>query len=129
MNARRQGDETPNSSVVSETIELLANSSFGCQIMDRIRRTVTKYLNDEKSHNAININIFQRMNHITDQLYEVEIVQPEIEDWEPIIVGFSILQYAKLRMLEHFYYFFEKFCDSDKFEEIEIDTDSLYLAL
>ena len=97
--------------------------------MDRIRRTVTKYLNDEKSHNAININMFQRMNHITDQLYEVELVKPEIEDWEPIIVGFSILQYAKLRMLEHFYYFFERFCDSDKFEEIEIDTDSLYLAL
>ena len=48
VNARRQGDENPNSSVVAETMKLLANSSFGYQIMDRSRHTVTKFLNDEK---------------------------------------------------------------------------------
>ena len=41
VNARRQGDENPNSSVVAETMKLLANSSFGYQIMDRSRHTVT----------------------------------------------------------------------------------------
>ena len=35
VNARRQGDENPNSSLVAETMKLLANSSYGCQIMDR----------------------------------------------------------------------------------------------
>ena len=68
------------------------------------------------------------MNHITDQLYEVELVKSEIEHREPIIMGFFILQYAKLRMLE-LYNFFKKFCDTDKYEELEMDTDSLYLAL
>ena len=29
MDARRQGDENPNSSVVAETMKLLANSSYG----------------------------------------------------------------------------------------------------
>ena len=29
VNARRQGDENPNSSVVAETMKLLANSSYG----------------------------------------------------------------------------------------------------
>ena len=67
--------------------------------------------------------------HITDQLYEVELVKSEIEHREPIIVGFFILQYAKLRMLELFYNFFKKFCDTDKYEELEMDTDSFYLAL
>ena len=42
---------------------------------------------------------------------------------------FFILQYAKLRVLELYYNFFRKFCDSDKYEELEMDTDSLYLAL
>ena len=42
--ARRQVDENPNSSVVAETMKLLANSSYGYQIMDRSRHTVTKYL-------------------------------------------------------------------------------------
>ena len=46
--ARRQGDENPISSVVAETIKLLANSSYGYQMMDRSRHTVTKYLTDEK---------------------------------------------------------------------------------
>ena len=34
-----------------------------------------------------------------------------------------------LRMLELYYNFFDKFCDVNKFEEIEMDTDPLYLAL
>ena len=42
VDARRQGDENPNSSVVAETMKLLANSSYGYQIMDRSRHTITK---------------------------------------------------------------------------------------
>ena len=41
----------------------------------------------------------------------------------------SNLQYAKLRRLELYYNFFNKFCDIDKYEELEMDTDSLYLDL
>ena len=99
VDARRQRDENPTSSVVAETMKLLANSSCGYQIMGRSRHTVTKYLSDEKTHSAINNKLFKRLNHITDQLYEVELVKPEIEHREPIIVGFFILQYAKLRLL------------------------------
>ena len=129
VDARRQGDENPNSSVVAEAMKPLANSSYGHQIMDRSRHTVTKYLSDEKTHSAINSKLFKRLNHITDQLYEVELVKSEIEHREPIIVGFFILQNAKLRMLELYYKFFKKFCDTNKYEELEMDTDSLYLAL
>ena len=56
VDARRQGDENPNSSVVAETMKLLANSSYGYQIMDLSRHTVTRYLTDEKTHSAINSN-------------------------------------------------------------------------
>ena len=129
VDARRQGDENPNSSFVAETMKLLANSSYGYQIMDRNRHTVTKYLTDEKTHSAINCKMFKRLNHITDQLYEVELMKTEIEHREPINVGFFILQYAKQRKLELYYNFFKRFCDTDKYEELEVDTDSLYLAL
>ena len=108
VDARRQGDKNPNSRVVAETMQLLANSSYGYQIMDRSRHTVTKYLSDEKTHSAINCKLFKRLNHITNQLHEVELVKSEIEQREPIIVGFFILQYAKLRMLELYYNFFKK---------------------
>ena len=63
--------------------------------MDRSQHTVTKYLTDEKTHSAINSKKFKRLNHITDQLYEVELVKSDIDYREPIIVGFFILQYAE----------------------------------
>ena len=58
VDARRQGDENPKSSVVSETMKLLANSSYGYQIMDRSRQTVTKCMTDEKTHSTINSKMF-----------------------------------------------------------------------
>ena len=129
VDARRQLDKNPISSVVAETMKLLVNSSYGYQIMDCSQPTVTKYLTVKKTQSAINSKMFQRPIHITDQLYEVELVKPEIEHREPIFVGFLILQYAKQTMLELYYSFFKKFCDTDKYEELEMDTDSLYLAL
>ena len=128
VSARREGDENPKSSVVAETMKLLASSSYSYQIMGHSRHTVTKFLSDEKTHGVVNTNFFKRLDHINDQLYEVQKAKAEIERREPIIVGFFILQYAKLRMLEPYYNFFERFCDVNKFEELEMDTDSLYLA-
>ena len=124
-----KGDENPNSSVVAETMKLLANSSCGYQIMDRCRHTVTKYLSVEKTHAAINSKQFKKLDHANNSLNEVELAKAQIEPKEPIIVGFFILQYAKLRMFELHYNFFKKLCDVDKLEDLETDTDSLYLAL
>ena len=129
VNARREGDENPDSSVVAVTMKLLGNSSYGYQIMDRSRHTETLYLNDEKMHKAINNRVFRRLNSVSTDIYEVELVKSTVEHRDPIIVGFFILQYAKLRMLELYYNFFDKICDVQKFEELEMDTDSLYLAL
>ena len=66
--------------------------------MDRSRHSLIIYLNDEKTHSAINKKLMNRLNFITDQLYEVELVKSETEHREPIIVGFFILQKAQLKM-------------------------------
>ena len=50
VDAKRKNDENLNASVVAERMNLLANSSYGYQIMDRSRHTVTKYLSDKKTH-------------------------------------------------------------------------------
>ena len=97
--------------------------------MDRSRHTVTKYLADEKTHAAINSNLFKKLDHVKNSLFEVELVKAQIEHKEPTIVWFFILQYATLRKLELYYNFCTRFCDVNKFEELEMDTDSLYLAL
>ena len=62
-------------------------------------------------------------------MYEVELAKARIEHKEQIIVGFFFLQYAKLQMLELYYNFFTRFRDVNKFQELEMDTDSRCLAL
>ena len=92
VDARRKNDGNPNSSVVAETKKLLANISYGYQIMDRSGHTVTKNLSDEKTHAAINSKLFKKLDHVNNSLYEVELAKAQIEHKEPIIVGFFILQ-------------------------------------
>ena len=96
--------------------------------MDRSRHTVTKYLSDEKTHAAINKKLFKKLDHLKNSLYEVGVAKAVIEHKEPITVGLFNLQFAKLRMLELYYNFFTRFCDVNKFKELKMDTDSLYVA-
>ena len=97
--------------------------------MDRSRHIVTKYLSDEKTHAANHSKLFRKLDHVNNSLDEVELAQAQIEHKEPAIVGFFNLQYAKLRTLELYYNFFTRFCDVNKFEELEMDTNLLYLDL
>ena len=87
VDARRQGDENPNTSVVAETMQLLANSFYGYQIMDRSRHNVMKNLADEKTHAPINRKLFKKLDHVNNAIYEVEQAKAQIEHKGPIVVG------------------------------------------
>ena len=97
--------------------------------MDRSRHSQTQYVGEATASTLINNKNFKDYNQITDQLFEVTNAKSKIVHKEPIVVGFFILQYAKLRMLELYYNFLDKYCDKSKFVEIEMDTDSLYMAM
>ena len=129
VDARREGDQNKESTVVAETMKLIGNSSYGYQIMDRSRHTNTKYVKGSQVDKFINNRFFKTMNELPEQIYEVEMSKSRIDNKEPINVGFFILQYAKLTMLQVKYNFFTPFCDKNKYELIEMDTDSLYMAL
>ena len=108
---------------------ILGNSSYGYQIMDRSRHSQTRFVKEATAATLINSKQFKDYNQINDDLFEVTSSKAKIVHKEPIVVGFFILQYAKLRMLELYYNFLDKFCDKKKFVEIEMDTDSLYMAM
>ena len=93
--------------------------------MDHSPHSITKFTIDEKTHAAVTSKMFKRLGHINDQLYEVNLAKSETKHKEPIILGVPILQYAKLKMLELYYNSLKTFCDTDKYEEMENDTDSL----
>ena len=68
--------------------------------MDRSQHTLTRYLNNEKTHAVIDSKLFKKLIHVKNALHYVELAKAEIEHKESLIVGFFILQYAKLRVLE-----------------------------
>ena len=47
----------------------------------------------------------------------------------PIQVAFGVLNHAKLRMLEFYYDFIDKYIDRNDYQYIYMDTDSAYMAL
>ena len=63
--------------------------------MDRNQNTVTSYFNDEKTYSSRIIKLSKRCHHYFNQLYEFELVKPEIEHKETFIVEFYILQCDK----------------------------------
>ena len=71
VDARRAGDENPLSAVVAEILKLLGNCSYGYQILDISKHTLTKYLGDKKTHKDINNQFFKKLNIVAKDLYEV----------------------------------------------------------
>ena len=94
VDARRAADESPQSSVVAETMKLLGHSFYGYQIMYRSRYTEINYLIVEKTNKAVNGKLFKRLSNAPNEQYEIEVVKSKTEHPEPIRVGFIILQYA-----------------------------------
>ena len=60
-------------------MKLLGNSSYEYKIMDRSRHTITKYVNVEKPHKAINEQMFTRLNTVEKDFFEVELLKSTIE--------------------------------------------------
>ena len=69
VDARKKGYDNSNSSVVAETMKFLANSSYGYQILDKSRHTITKYITDKKKTHAANKSKnFKKLDHENNSL-------------------------------------------------------------
>ena len=61
-----------------------------------------------------------------DQFYEIEAAKHRIKLDLPVQLGYFILQYAKLRMLQFYYDFLDTYVDRSNFEYLEMDTVRCY---
>ena len=128
-NARRDGDQG-GSTVVAETAKTVGNAGYGRFIMDVSRHENINYEQDEsKVCRAINSLFFRDLEEISEGVYELKSSKKKLKMNLPIQIGFFVYQYAKLRMLEFFYHCVDRFVYRSDFELLEMDTDSLYMAL
>ena len=127
---RKEGAKDPLKEAVAELFKLLGNSSYGSQLLDKEKYTVTKLVHGQRNAKMqVNDTRFQNLIPLGDECYEVSKLHKDIEMNLPIQIGFQILQLAKLRMLSFVYDFIMKYIHRDSFQIIQTDTDSLYLAL
>ena len=61
--------------------------------------------------------------------YEVQSCKKSIKLNLPIQVRFLVYQYAKLRMLQFYYDFLDKYLDRSDYQTCKMDTDSAYIAI
>ena len=71
---------------------------------------------------------FEDLEEIGDT-YKIESCKKDVKINRPFQVGIVVYQLAKLRMLQFYYNFLDKYSDRRDYELIHMDTDSMYFAL
>ena len=124
------GDKHPDKAIVGDTYKLLSNSSYGSILINKSKHCNINYMkNRHKIMNKVNSLNFKNLDKINNDLYEVETYKKKIVMDNPIQIGFFILQYAKLRMLEFYYDCLSTYLNPKSFDLCETDSDSIYMAI
>lgn len=64
-----------------------------------------------------------------EEFFEVEKAKKELRMNLPVQIGYYILQYGKLRMLQFYFDFLDRYVERENFAYCEMDTDAAYMAL
>ena len=127
--ARRTGDKEKDKALLGDIFKLLGNSGYGKLIEALERQTNVIYTKDEKVvDRALRSAYFSDLDEI-GEAYELESRKPRVTIRRPFQIGIAVYQLAKLRMLEFYYDFLDRYFDRKDFELIQMDTDSNYLAI
>ena len=128
--ARREADNDKNKKQLGDTAKLKGNSFYGKMIENLEKHISTKFTTDEKLIDKIfRSPFFEDLEEINKGVFEVRQRKRQVTITRPYQCGIAVYQLAKLRMLEFYYDFLDKFCDRRDFELIQMDTDSFYMAL
>ena len=128
--ARRAADQDKNKKQLGDTAKLKGNSFYGKMIENLEKHISTKFTTDEKLiDNIFRSPFFEDLEEINAGVFEVRQRKRQVTITRPYQCGIAVYQLAKLRMLEFYYDFLDKFCDRRDFELIQMDTDSFYMAL
>ena len=127
--ARRAGDVHSDKTIIADTMKLLGNSGYGKTITNVDRHRDVNYCAEKAASRLVNNRRFRQLDVVVDDAYEIEMSKRTVTYALPIHVGFFVLQYAKMRMLQFYYDFIDRYVERPLFQYCEMDTDSAYLAL
>ena len=96
-------------------------------ITNQLKHRDVKFCDDIQVSRLVNTPFFRQLGEIDEDTYEVQSAKKRINLNLPIQVGFFVYQYAKLRMLEFYFDFLDKYLARADFQYCEMDTDSAYI--
>ena len=127
--ARRAGDADPDKAIIADTMKLLGNSGYGKMVTNIDRNRNVQYCIKSRTSSLINNKRFRQLEVETDNAYAMEMSKGVVTYTLPLHIGFFVYQYAKLRMLQFYYNFVDRYVERPLFQYCEMDTDSAYIAL
>ena len=127
--ARRAGDADPDKAIIADTMKLLGNSGYGKAVTNIDRHREVKYCTEVDTSKLINNKRFRQLDVVTDDAYEIALNKQVLKYTLPLHIGFFVYQYVKLRMLQFYYDFVDRYIERPLFQYCEMDTDSAYIAL
>ena len=127
--ARRNGDSDPDKSIIADTMKLLGNSAYGKTVTNVDRHHDVKYCTEVGTSALINNKRFRQLDVVTDDACEITSNKARLTYDLPLHIGFFVYQYAKLRMLQFYYDFIDRYVERPLYQYCEMDTDSAYIAL
>ena len=128
--SRRRGDSDPSLTLHANMAKLSVNSVYGKTITNKENHKNVRYATEpEVISSYIASDKFVSLDEIGDQVCELVHQKVSMDMDVPVIVGFCILQLAKLKMLQFYYNCIDKYVDRTDFQYVEMDTDSAYMAL
>ena len=107
--ARRAGDSDPDKAIIADTMKLLGNSAYGKTVTNVDRHRDIKYCTEVGTSRLISNKRFRQLDVVTDDAYEVTSSKARVTYDLPHHIGFFVYQYAKLRMLEFYYDFVDRY--------------------
>ena len=139
---RRMGDQVGGDKIKADTYKLVGNSSYGKTLENKARQTDQSYLvGDPKGNEDTQLTFLKKVElkkkhknfiditELSNILYEVKTAKQSIVWNLPHQIGFFVYQYAKLKMLQFYHDCLCVYLNKNSFQLIEMDTDSLYMAL
>ena len=127
--ARREGAVHSHKAIIADTMKLLRNSLYGKTITNVDRHHDVNYCTEKAPSLMVNDRRFRQLDVVVDDAYEIEMNKKTVTYTLPVHVGFFVLQYAKMRMLQLYYDFINRYLERPLYQYCEADTDSAYLTL
>ena len=121
--ARRKRDVHSQKTIIADTMKLLGNSGYGKTITNVDRHRDINYCTEKAASFKVNDRRFRQLD-IVDDAYEIEISKRTVTYTLHVHMGFFVLQYTKMRMLQFYYDFINRYVERPLFQYCEMDTDS-----